>query len=60
MPIYEYECETCNDNFEQFRSISDRNNDAECPRCGKKSDKIVISSFMTGCSNGSCNARVPT
>ena len=34
MPAYDYKCKSCENIFEQFRSISKRNDPSECPKCG--------------------------
>jgi len=45
MPIYEYKCTECNEVFEYFQSISDKELKA-CMLCGKKDglSKIISSS----------------
>ena len=35
MPIYEYTCPACNTTFEELRSLSQSDQDAECPSCGQ-------------------------
>lgn len=42
MPIYEFHCDTCNGEFEQFRSIRDEGL-PECPSCESKSVRRLIS-----------------
>ncbi|HXY74586.1 MAG TPA: zinc ribbon domain-containing protein [Dehalococcoidales bacterium] len=44
MPIYEYNCESCNNTFELMRPISKSAEPATCPNCKGKS-KRVISKF---------------
>jgi putative FmdB family regulatory protein len=34
MPTYEYECDACHHNFDEFQSFSDRPL-RKCPKCGK-------------------------
>lgn len=34
MPAYDYKCKSCENVFEQFRTISKRNDPSECPECG--------------------------
>ena len=38
MPIYEYTCDDCKHNFEEFLSIPNRDKPTKesCPECGKK------------------------
>jgi putative FmdB family regulatory protein len=41
MPTYEYECNTCNQNFEVFQSMSDpviKN----CPKCGNEVRRLIF------------------
>ena len=54
MPIYEYKCEKCENRFEMRRSITDRDEDLECPKCGCKQVNKLYSSFgVSGSSSGS-------
>jgi putative FmdB family regulatory protein len=34
MPIYEYKCKTCGEQFEQYRPLSGSDETVKCPRCG--------------------------
>ena len=43
MPIYEYNCEQCQHCFEKLVFAGDEPN-IECPRCGKKKVKKLMSS----------------
>jgi len=40
MPTYEYKCEKCSKEFEQFQKISDPPL-AKCPDCGGKVTRLV-------------------
>ncbi|PIE97555.1 MAG: FmdB family transcriptional regulator [Treponema sp.] len=42
MPTYEYSCSSCNHNFDVFQKMSDEPT-AECPKCGKKSKRVITS-----------------
>src|SRR5437870_3021837 len=35
MPTYEYECDACNHNFDEFQSMSEKPL-KKCPKCGKR------------------------
>jgi putative FmdB family regulatory protein len=65
MPIYEYKCDECPEEFEKL--VSGTNPDVSCPKCGSKKvtkkfslfgmsgvEKPVTSSGGSGCS--SCKA----
>ncbi len=41
MPIYEYSCSKCNDEFELMRPFSQSAKAAPCPRCGTAGQKLV-------------------
>ncbi len=43
MPIYEYNCEKCGDDFECIVFRTDE--PVECPKCGNKSPTKKMSSF---------------
>ena len=61
MPIYEYSCSGCGEEFEAFRAISANDVDVSCPKCGRKNPKRKLSSFISKSSSGSSgNLRVPT
>jgi putative FmdB family regulatory protein len=48
MPIYEYRCEECDEQFQLFvRSLS-RQVEPTCPRCGSHKVKKAISLFGLG------------
>lgn len=36
MPLYEYTCTECNKKFELIRSLSERDEECECPHCQTK------------------------
>ena len=54
MPIYEYQCINCGENFEILRRLSDKDSEVKCPKCNKKGVKRVFSTFATTSSNISC------
>lgn len=41
MPIYEYSCSKCKDEFELMRPFSQSAKAAPCPRCGTAGLKLV-------------------
>ena len=47
MPIYEYQCETCESKFEVLESVNADNKDLTCPECGAFEPKKVFSSFAS-------------
>jgi putative FmdB family regulatory protein len=57
MPIYEYACKKCSENFAILQWTSEEEAETACPRCGSKDIKKIISSFScssadTGSSSG--------
>ena len=61
MPIYEYSCTGCGEEFEGFRAISASDADVSCPKCGNKNPKRKLSSFISKSSPGtSGNLHFPT
>ena len=40
MPIYDYHCPACNENFDGFAKMKDSRKRKECPKCGKRSGRI--------------------
>lgn len=49
MPLYEYQCQECGQEFEKLRSISDRDS-VNCPTCGsgKVGRKMSLFSWYMG------------
>ncbi|MGD1995502.1 MAG: zinc ribbon domain-containing protein [Anaerolineae bacterium] len=48
MPVYEYRCSKCGEQFDKLvRSLSTQQN-VECPHCGSEDLKKVISLFGVG------------
>ncbi len=41
MPIYEYRCPACKASFEQLRPMSQAEEKAVCPKCGKPAEKAI-------------------
>ena len=70
MPIYEYECKKCGNQFEKMESITSEHRSAECPKCKAEAErKVSVTSYhLTGsgffntdksapaCPTGSCCA----
>lgn len=47
MPLYEYRCRKCDHEFEQMRSLKDRDQDVSCPKCGEPEPERRISACTT-------------
>jgi len=61
MPIYEYRCPVCDEEFEAFRSISSSDAEVACPKCGQKNPQRKLSSFIgKSSSSASGNLQFPT
>lgn len=61
MPIYGYKCKGCGEKFESLRGIHEKDNDVECPKCGRKNPQRVLSSVYSYISSGNRgNLRIPT
>ncbi|HEY96961.1 MAG TPA: zinc ribbon domain-containing protein [Dehalococcoidia bacterium] len=60
MPIYEYECRVCGEEFEAFRGLFDKDSKVTCPMCGEKGPKRKISKTSTGGSPNKGNLSSPT
>ncbi|MFB3925604.1 MAG: zinc ribbon domain-containing protein [Syntrophales bacterium] len=47
MPTYDYQCESCKNEFSVVRSISEYGKmDVTCPRCKSNDVRQLISTFM--------------
>ncbi|MDY6845419.1 MAG: zinc ribbon domain-containing protein [Thermodesulfobacteriota bacterium] len=47
MPIYEYECQKCNERFEILQKLSEDKNVVECPQCHTYNTQRVLSLFSS-------------
>ncbi len=45
MPIFEYQCKTCETNFEVLQRTNDDNKSPKCPDCGTQNTKKRLSAF---------------
>lgn len=54
MPIYEYICDKCGEEFELMRSFSSDDSDLKCPKCGAENPRRTISLFASNSSSESC------
>jgi putative FmdB family regulatory protein len=63
MPIYEYQCQNCGEEFDMLRSIKENDRDVECPYCHEKaaerrisltSAKDVFKTFGSSWGGGGC------
>ncbi len=53
MPIYEYQCQDCKEDFEVFVISVSKANEVECPKCHSRNVKRKISLFGWAGSKGS-------
>lgn len=53
MPIFEYRCSTCNQQFEELVLSRSNRNPVECPHCGGTKVKPLVSRFAAQVSSGS-------
>jgi len=57
MPIYEFKCKKCGEEFEQILFASDREEAVACPACKSKQTRKLMSTFAGGKSGcGSCTS----
>jgi len=56
MPIYEYQCLECGEEFEIFTVSISKANEAECPQCHSRNVKRKISLFGFTGSKGNASA----
>lgn len=48
MPIYEFECQDCDERFEKLMRLSDDTSGVECPECGGRHTRKLMSTFGVG------------
>jgi putative FmdB family regulatory protein len=52
MPIYEYRCRKCGEQFEALRPVGDNGKRLACPKCGAKGPEKQLSTFAV---TGTCD-----
>ena len=57
MPIYEYECEKCGENFETSQWPNEEDELLKCPKCHSAKVKRVLLAFNKGPADNSCAPR---
>jgi putative FmdB family regulatory protein len=51
MPIYEYQCQKCQEIFESLQLSRATEEDTDCPQCGSDRTERIVSTFAT-CGGG--------
>lgn len=59
MPTYDYACPDCG-GFEAFRSLTQRNEPANCPDCGTGSPRVFVSAPRLACMDSSTRIAMDT
>ncbi len=59
MAIFEYQCSSCGERFEEFVSIADRDKPRDCASCGKPGVERVLSLFAAHSGNSDRAAGPP-
>jgi putative FmdB family regulatory protein len=47
MPIFEFRCDQCGDEFERFVLMSEKDGE-KCPKCGSENTRKIMSVFSSG------------
>lgn len=47
MPLYEYTCPKCGEEFEEIRMLSERDEPTQCPKCGHEAAMDRHSSLVS-------------
>lgn len=48
MPLYEYHCSDCGKDYEEYRSLENRDAEGKCPSCGGEKTERKLSLFSAG------------
>ena len=48
MPMYEYRCRKCGEQFEKLRRMQDADLEQECPECQSEEVERMLSTFAAG------------
>ena len=62
MPLYEYTCSNCGENFDKIVRFSEADQMPDCPACGEKETrkKISAGALIGGSSRSSSSASRPS
>jgi putative FmdB family regulatory protein len=52
MPLYEYHCDHCQTEFDDLVRIGTPDEDIECPSCGRREARRLLSVFSSRASGG--------
>ncbi len=52
MPIFEFECSSCHDQFDELVRNAEAVKDVTCPQCGSRRVKKKLSTFASKISGG--------
>jgi putative FmdB family regulatory protein len=52
MPLYEYRCAGCGEQFEQLRRMSEADVDVICPKCKSEEVQRMLSTFASRMGSG--------
>lgn len=53
MPLYEYYCDACGNNFDKICKVNTMDKDIVCPECGNQESRRKLSVFVFGTRNSS-------
>ena len=48
MPLYDYQCKSCEESFTELRKTSEKDEPIACPSCGHKETKRLVTGFAFG------------
>lgn len=55
MPIYEFKCSKCGEQFEQYRPLTGSDETVKCPKCGADHPKRHFSFYSPKSTYDSCS-----
>ena len=53
MPLFDYGCRSCGEEFTELRKGSEKDDPLACPQCGAMDTQREVSAFAFGSSSGS-------
>lgn len=56
MPLYEFECPKCHEDFEELVRSADAVKEVDCPKCGHHTVKKKLSTFASKVGGGASTA----
>ncbi|MDH5561582.1 MAG: zinc ribbon domain-containing protein [Deltaproteobacteria bacterium] len=60
MPLFDYQCNVCDNKFSELRKIAEKDSEINCPSCDSLDTKRLLTTFSVGAVSGAAQSSCPT